>query len=307
MLAVDYIFKTLPVTTKPGKTAMLEAFDAPKDVGDDYGARVRGFVYPAQSGEYVFSITSDDDSELLLSTDNSPDKKKCVAYVRGFAAAGQFDANPSQKSKPIRLEAGKQYYIEALHKEGSGGDHLTVAWSGPGVTEGIIQGKYLSPYPTGAKGKIGHEMWLNLSTAGMADSVTKPEPPIKPVPGVIHVEAEAFTNMFAVRIFDCYTGGKQVDFGKSVNDAWVEYTVDVPAAGVYDLAMRIAAANVEQVLNVKAGAAEPVTVKVPWTTGLWGMTEPVAVTLNKGKQTLRVTAPNQRGVALRWLELKKAK
>ncbi len=26
------------------------------------------------------------------------------------------------------LEAGKEYYLEAIHKEGTGSDHLAIAW-----------------------------------------------------------------------------------------------------------------------------------------------------------------------------------
>ena len=30
------------------------------------------------------------------------------------------------------------YYIEALHKEGAGGDNLAVAWQGPGISQQVI-------------------------------------------------------------------------------------------------------------------------------------------------------------------------
>jgi len=45
-------------------------------------------------------------------------------------------------------------------------------------------------------------------------------------------------------------------------------------------------------------------VKVPNTTGLWGTTPPVEIRLEKGRQVLRVSAPYQRGVAVRDLTLK---
>jgi hypothetical protein len=34
--------------------------------------------------------------------------------------------------------AGQMYYIEALHKEGAGGDNLAVAWQGPGISQQVI-------------------------------------------------------------------------------------------------------------------------------------------------------------------------
>jgi len=56
---------------------------------------------------------------------------------------------PKNISMPIRLEAGHRYYLEALMKEGGGGENLAVAWlppGGPAVTHGAdpIPGDFLS-------------------------------------------------------------------------------------------------------------------------------------------------------------------
>jgi hypothetical protein len=68
--------------------------------------------------------------------------------------------------------------------------------------------------------------------------------------------------------------------------------------------MRVAAVNVDQVLDIGAGTNKLTTINIPNTTGLWTTTEAVDMKLNKGTQTLRISAPFQRGVALRWFELK---
>ena len=34
--------------------------------------------------------------------------------------------NRSQRSRPIRLRAGKVYFVEVIQKEGGGGDHVSV-------------------------------------------------------------------------------------------------------------------------------------------------------------------------------------
>ena len=41
---------------------------------------------------------------------------------------------PQQQSASIYLVAGQKYYIEALEKDGTGGDNLSVAWQRPGTT-----------------------------------------------------------------------------------------------------------------------------------------------------------------------------
>ena len=48
-------------------------------------------------------------------------------------------------SAPVNLVAGQQYYIEAFSKEGTGGDNLSVAWSGPGIARQVIPGDALTP------------------------------------------------------------------------------------------------------------------------------------------------------------------
>ena len=137
--------------------------------------------------------------------------------------------------------------------------------------------------------------------------VTKPVPeaPVKTAPGVLHVEAETFSGMSGVHVYDCFTGGKQVNFQKNIKSSWIEYKVDVPVAGAYGLTMRIATPNREQVLNLTVGTDQPIAIQVPNTTGLWGTTKEVSVKLSKGEQSLRFSAPYQRGIAVRWFELRR--
>ena len=136
------------------------------------------------------------------------------------------------------------------------------------------------------------------------EPATLPEAPLAVAPGVLHVEAEAFSKMSGIFVYDCFTGGKQVNFQKNMEESWLDYTVDVPATGTYAVEMRVAAANVGQVLDISSGANKLATINIPNTTGLWTTTQAVNMKLDKGAQTLRISAPFQRGVALRWLELK---
>ena len=50
------------------------------------------------------------------------------------------------QSSPVSLTAGHKYYIEVLHKAGAGNDNISVSWQGPGITQQVIDGVYLSPY-----------------------------------------------------------------------------------------------------------------------------------------------------------------
>ena len=153
---------TIPFNAKPDRKSILRAFEFSTDIGDNYGARVQGFLYPPKSGEYVFAVAADDVAKLFLSTDADPKNKALIAHAPEWTEPANFTKFPTQKSKPVQLEGGKKYYIEAVHKEDTGGAHLSVGWIAPGGSAPVvIQGAVLSPYPSGRKGTILYEVWLN--------------------------------------------------------------------------------------------------------------------------------------------------
>jgi len=140
---------TIPVTTTPTSTSQVSLFEGSVNVGDNYGARYRGYICPPVSGNYIFWIASDDYSELWLSTNDNPSNKVRIAYVNGYTASRQWTKYTTQQSAQINLVAGQRYYIEALHKEAYGNDNLAVGWLLPnGVQERPIGGNRLSPYTT---------------------------------------------------------------------------------------------------------------------------------------------------------------
>ncbi|NQU20479.1 MAG: hypothetical protein HQ567_04295, partial [Candidatus Nealsonbacteria bacterium] len=161
---------------------------------------------------------------------------------------------------------------------------------------------------TPADGQASHK----VPVVDDASRDSKTEPPWKPVPGVIHIEAESFSKSAGVFVHDCVTGGKQV-FSPKCGPGWgtpprIDYVVEVPETGIYSLTMTAAVANFEQSIDVAVGTDKPVSVNVPNTYGLWAATPEVEIRLPKGTQTLTLTRPpSPRGLALRYLELKAKK
>lgn len=132
--------------SQPTSEAILNDFEAPTNVAENYGQRVRGFVLPPQTGDYVFWLASDDGGALFLSTDESPANKVEIATVPGWTSPRQWNRYREQESEPIRLESGRRYYVEALMKEQGGGDNLAVRWRLPdGTIEEPIPNKRLQP------------------------------------------------------------------------------------------------------------------------------------------------------------------
>jgi len=169
-----------------------------------------------------------------------------------------------------------------------------------------------------AKSRFGQSKAQQAPTSPTKpESSAKPAGPFKAVAGVIHVEAASFAKTGGqiswggqfpnVLVHDCFTGGKQVYFQQQMKSQWADYSIDVPAAGTYELVMKTASINSEQVLEVSSGDKKLATVDVPLSYGLWAMTKPVDVKLEKGIQTIRVETPtteHKRGIALRSFELK---
>jgi hypothetical protein len=122
----------------PSATRVLSSFDAVQNHGDNYGARLSGWIKAPASGSYVFWISSDDHSELRLSSDANPTNKALIASVTGhtdYPDPAKWTIYPAtQQSASVTLEAGKFYYIEALFKEGTGNDHVEVGWQLPSGT-----------------------------------------------------------------------------------------------------------------------------------------------------------------------------
>ncbi|MHC4204600.1 MAG: PA14 domain-containing protein, partial [Planctomycetota bacterium] len=112
---------------------------------DEYGAQIRGYFHPPQTGEYTFWIISDDESQLSLSTQGSVSHAKVIARSIRTSQMENWTRYAGQQSMPVTLEAGRKYYIEAVMKENAGGDRLRVAY-GPAGAQMIIPGTELSPY-----------------------------------------------------------------------------------------------------------------------------------------------------------------
>jgi hypothetical protein len=130
----------------PSGRELLSSFEGPVDWADSYGSRLSGWLVPPKSGEYIFWIASDDGGELWLSTDVDPNNAQLIASVSGWTDSQNWESMPSQKSAAVTLQADQKYYIQALQKEGSGGDNVAVAWQPPGGAREVIPGTYVQTY-----------------------------------------------------------------------------------------------------------------------------------------------------------------
>ncbi|MBA3684382.1 MAG: FecR domain-containing protein [Planctomycetes bacterium] len=146
--------REIPLTKPPDVTITLDRLETPVDNAVDYGARIRGYLVPPTTGTYTFWIAGDDNVEIWMSSNDDPKAKSRIAWIVGgttYSLPLQWDRIATQRSAPLGLIAGQRYYLEVLHKQGSGGGHVAVGWLKPGEIgaqpSGVVPGSALAPYP----------------------------------------------------------------------------------------------------------------------------------------------------------------
>jgi PQQ-dependent dehydrogenase (s-GDH family) len=116
----------------PSLTGTRTLFEMPTNSGNNIGVRMNGYICPPTTGNYIFWIASDASGELWLSTTSNPANKVKIAFNTSATNYREWNKYATQKSVSIILTAGQIYYVEALMKESTGNDNLSVGWARPG-------------------------------------------------------------------------------------------------------------------------------------------------------------------------------
>ncbi|MHC4536287.1 MAG: PA14 domain-containing protein [Planctomycetota bacterium] len=120
----------------PDGSEFVSYFQGPEDWAEQYGSRLRGWLFPPETGNYTFLIEAEDQGEIHLSPDEDPANAVTIA-----------DTEAEAESQPQALEAGNRYYIEALMKHDTIGDSIVVSWQRPGYTMEVISANYIGATP----------------------------------------------------------------------------------------------------------------------------------------------------------------
>ena len=138
-------------TGAAASTTAITALDLPS-AGANYGERVSGYFTPSVTGRYVFFVSSDDDSDFYVSTNDQPSGKQLVAQEQVWSGNLAWNSSgggssitqkrsdlwvPDPNNPPltppygggIAMNAGTRYYIEAVHHGGGGGNGLSATFA----------------------------------------------------------------------------------------------------------------------------------------------------------------------------------
>ena len=180
----------------PSTTGYNSFFESTRN-DDNYGTRITAIYTPPVAGNYVFYVSSDDQSVLYLSTDATPANKVELAVEPEWAGSREFiypsgdccgrpgnyrtngiagpNPLPRNTSTNIALVSATQYYIEMVHKEGGGGDNASAAAQypgGPAIANGSepINGTFLTTLadPVGASITIQEQPIANTNVTTTA-------------------------------------------------------------------------------------------------------------------------------------------
>jgi hypothetical protein len=152
-------FGWLAANTPPSNTLWISTFEHQSALPDSSSERIYGWFTPPVTTNYVFFISADDESMLLLSTDSSPANRHEIALEEFWSADGNNWTNSgggstlSQKRSDtyspiglvatgwpgggnnILLTAGTPYYIEVGHVQGGGGQSAAVTYKFAGAPD----------------------------------------------------------------------------------------------------------------------------------------------------------------------------
>ncbi len=199
-----------------------------RDVDDNYGLRMSGFLRPPASGTWYFYVASDGASDLWISTDDQPGHLTKVAQEdawssqryyfnlersfpglpagllgrggnqRDDAQTGSITADGRYKtgnvSDGIPLVAGRKYYFEAHMKAGVGGDNFSI-WATQDKNPLTTLDDTYPDYPDPAQATGGPSPltgdWISASGPEAPLITKQPASQTNTVGSIIHFEVQA--------------------------------------------------------------------------------------------------------------------
>jgi hypothetical protein len=230
------------------------------------------------------------------------DKDEVPLSGTQFLMDSQARAHASEYPKVLRAQwvsriLGEPAYNERKKVDGG-------FWSSVGhYHTAVLAAKAVSLGPLGQELAEANdrEQKVESTAVSTADQQAVVDQGTITIPAVAHGKATG--KSAAMKSF---AGGMQLH---SLGGFKTAYAVEAPQAGKYQLTARVATVQVGQKFLLSANdASRPVEIEVPYTLGMWQQTQPIEVSLTKGKNLLHFELkPDSRGVTIKDFTLKSVK
>jgi len=124
-------------------------------IGDNYTARMTGWLTVPADGEYILYVSGDDLQRLYVSQDDNPFNAVEVARVDEWTASQDWTKEAGQASAPMTLTEGQVLAFVGIMQEGGGGDGQDWGWIAPGTEEIVVipGANFVTEYEVTAAGK----------------------------------------------------------------------------------------------------------------------------------------------------------
>ena len=239
---------------RPTGSEWLPSLAAPTNFGGYYVARIHGFLVPPATGDYTFWIASKMSSAFWFSTNANASGLRKIAFVPDGRATdpGQWDKFPTQSSGLIHLDAGQPYLFDVMHEHRAGRDDtVAVAWRGPGISQSVVDGRFLVPYSNHHTNGVIREFWNDFFLASL-----------QPLSAGEAVNSEIVVANPRIQILGeaTFPNPMPVQIGAALspeqNFRWVEVegTVGFAARGSIDLTLELVQDRVRTVLKLPVSA-----------------------------------------------------
>jgi len=133
----------------PDGSELARGMELQSIMTNQLGVRFCGYLHPPVTGEYEFWLSGATSAKLFISPTENPADEVTVAFVLEPSRnmdRPRYQTSPSAWAPPVRLVAGRRYYIEALVFVDKGEGFLSIAWKRDGQSREPLAAEFLSPY-----------------------------------------------------------------------------------------------------------------------------------------------------------------
>lgn len=132
---IDFLYVDDTYPNGPDAVRVLNSLSTPMNYNEHYGSKTKGFISVPETSNVTFNLTGDDIAFMLLSTDATASNLDTIMTLPQAVGQTEHTRFPSQTSEVINMVAGQLYYFELIMVEFGGGDHASVYWQRPFVSD----------------------------------------------------------------------------------------------------------------------------------------------------------------------------